>query len=58
MWRTVTETVRNGLDSASGPALNGRMSRHDPRIDDYIAQAAPFARPILERLREQVLAAG
>jgi uncharacterized protein YdeI (YjbR/CyaY-like superfamily) len=34
------------------------MSRHDPRIDDYIAQAAPFARPILERLREQVLAAG
>ena len=33
------------------------MPRHDPRVDTYIANAAPFARPILERLREQVLAA-
>lgn len=26
----------------------------DPRIDAYIAKAAPFARPILEKVREQV----
>ena len=29
------------------------MSR-DPRIDDYIAKAAPFARPILNHVRERV----
>lgn len=33
------------------------MPRHDPRIDAYLANAAPFAQPILERLRELVLAA-
>jgi uncharacterized protein YdeI (YjbR/CyaY-like superfamily) len=33
------------------------MSRHDPRIDAYIAQAAEFARPILEAARERVHAA-
>lgn len=33
------------------------MGPHDPRIDAYIAQAAPFARPLLERLRAQVHAA-
>ena len=27
------------------------MSRHDPGVDAYIAKAAPFAQPILERLR-------
>jgi uncharacterized protein YdeI (YjbR/CyaY-like superfamily) len=27
------------------------MSGHDPRVDAYIANAAPFAQPILERLR-------
>lgn len=32
------------------------MSR-DPRIDAYIARAAPFARPILERIRHRVHAA-
>ena len=31
------------------------MSR-DPRIDDYIAKAAPFARPILEHVRTRVQA--
>lgn len=30
------------------------MPTLDPRIDDYIARAAPFARPILGRLRELV----
>ena len=30
---------------------------HDARIDAYIAKAAPFARPILERVRERVHAA-
>jgi uncharacterized protein YdeI (YjbR/CyaY-like superfamily) len=34
-----------------------RMSRHDPRVDAYIAQAGEFARPILNRVRELVLAA-
>lgn len=29
------------------------MSR-DPRIDAYVAKAAPFARPILEKVRERV----
>ena len=29
------------------------MSR-EPRIDAYIAKAAPFARPILEKARERV----
>lgn len=30
------------------------MSTRDPRVDAYIEQAAPFARPILEHLREVV----
>lgn len=30
------------------------MANKDPRIDAYIASAAPFARPILERFREAV----
>ncbi|PWK87687.1 YdeI/OmpD-associated family protein [Fulvimonas soli] len=33
------------------------MNGHDPRVDAYIAQAAPFARPILERPRAAVHAA-
>ncbi len=32
-------------------------ARTDPRIDTYIAKSAPFARPILERLRTTVHAA-
>jgi len=28
--------------------------RRDPRVDAYIAKAAPFARPILEKVRERV----
>lgn len=30
------------------------MGKRDPRVDAYIRKAAPFARPILERLREAV----
>jgi uncharacterized protein YdeI (YjbR/CyaY-like superfamily) len=30
------------------------MGTRDPRIDTYIATAAPFARPILERIRDTV----
>ncbi len=30
------------------------MPKTDPRVDAYIAKAAPFARPILEHLRELV----
>jgi uncharacterized protein YdeI (YjbR/CyaY-like superfamily) len=33
------------------------MSQTDPRIDAYIARAAPFAQPILEHLRAVVYAA-
>lgn len=33
------------------------MSKSDPRIDAYIAKAAPFARPILGKLRKLVHAA-
>jgi hypothetical protein len=33
------------------------MSRRDPRVDAYIKKSAPFAQPILARLREQVHAA-
>lgn len=29
----------------------GRMNHRDPRVDAYIAKAAPFARPILEHVR-------
>src|SRR5690242_10381858 len=30
------------------------MAKKDPRVDTYIAQAAPFARPILRHLRSIV----
>lgn len=30
------------------------MGNRDPRVDAYIAKAAPFARQILEKLRELV----
>jgi uncharacterized protein YdeI (YjbR/CyaY-like superfamily) len=30
------------------------MGKKDPRVDDYIVRAAPFARPILKRLRKIV----
>jgi uncharacterized protein YdeI (YjbR/CyaY-like superfamily) len=33
---------------------NPRMADHDPRVDDYIANAALFARPILTHLRTLV----
>src|SRR5687768_2890929 len=33
------------------------MATRDPRIDAYIAKAAPFAKPILEEVRERVHAA-
>ena len=33
------------------------MAGRDPRVDAYIAKSAPFARPILESLRDMVHAA-
>jgi uncharacterized protein YdeI (YjbR/CyaY-like superfamily) len=33
------------------------MGQRDPRVDAYIARAAPFAQPILERLRSDMHAA-
>ena len=33
------------------------MGKRDPRIDTYIAKAAPFAQPILEHFRDVVHAA-
>ena len=33
------------------------MGKHDPRVDAYIAKAAPFAKPILRHIRQLVHAA-
>jgi uncharacterized protein YdeI (YjbR/CyaY-like superfamily) len=33
------------------------MASKDPRVDEYIAKAAPFAQPILKHIRKQVHAA-
>jgi uncharacterized protein YdeI (YjbR/CyaY-like superfamily) len=33
------------------------MSKHDPRVDDYIAKSADFAKPVLHRIRKLVHAA-
>ncbi len=33
------------------------MSKHDPRVDAYIAQSADFAKPVLNRIRKLVHAA-
>jgi len=33
------------------------MSKHDPRVDEYIAKSADFAKPILNRVRKLVHAA-
>lgn len=37
---------------------NGKKTQRDARVDDYIAHAPEFARPILARLRELVHAGG
>ena len=34
------------------------MPRRDPRVTAYIRRRAPFARPILKRLRARILAGG
>src|SRR5262249_52652915 len=41
------------MDCYSGSPVR----KHEPKIDAYIAKAAPFARPIIEHLREVVHAA-
>jgi hypothetical protein len=38
------------MDLKGGASMNGK----DKRVDDYIAKAAPFARPILAHLRRMV----
>jgi hypothetical protein len=43
--------------SAREPATHAGSTPRDPRIDAYIAQAAPFAQPLLAALREGVHAA-
>jgi hypothetical protein len=30
------------------------MAQKDPRVDEYISKAAPFARPILKHLRKMM----
>jgi uncharacterized protein YdeI (YjbR/CyaY-like superfamily) len=45
------------LDGSERTALNARMERHDSRVDAYLAAAAPFARPILNTLRQRILGA-
>jgi uncharacterized protein YdeI (YjbR/CyaY-like superfamily) len=42
---------------ANRPSSKPTMPSADPRVDAYIAKAAPFAQPILEHLRAQVHAA-
>lgn len=45
----------SGWRERAGPGSALRMNRrHDPRVDAYIAQAAPFAQPILRHLRALV----
>src|SRR5687768_2814886 len=38
----------------SAPIVPSLMAKKDPRIDAYIAKAAPFAQPILKHLRKIV----
>lgn len=58
MWTRRGPGVRAvALDGPARPVLNASMSRHDPRVDAYIAGSAEFARPILNKVRELVLAA-
>src|SRR5690606_19146169 len=45
---------RAGFGLCSLGSAGGIMSEHDPRIDAYIAKAAPFAQPILEHIRAMV----
>lgn len=37
-----------------GKTIGAGMARKDPRVDEYIKKAAPFARPILRHLRKIV----
>ena len=39
---------------ADRPGARAGMAKRDPKVDAYIAEAAPFARPILRRLRKIV----
>src|SRR5690606_30165842 len=45
---------RTGFGLCSLGSTGGSMSERDPRIDAYIAKAAPFAQPILEHIRAMV----
>lgn len=43
-----------GEEYLANLSLAFRMKNKDPRVDEYIAAAAPFARPILKHLRKVV----
>jgi uncharacterized protein YdeI (YjbR/CyaY-like superfamily) len=53
LWR-----LRSNLDNAAAALVfrSARfpMGRKDPRVDAYIAKAAPFAQPILKHIRDLV----
>src|SRR5262245_55905360 len=42
------------LPEATGGMIMRGMGKKDPRVDAYVAKSAPFARPILRRLRTLV----
>ena len=45
------------IENHSGISHSAGMPKKDPRVDDYIAQSADFARPILARVRKLIHAA-
>jgi uncharacterized protein YdeI (YjbR/CyaY-like superfamily) len=50
--------VRNRLTEPASHFDHAVMAKKDPRVDAYIKNAAPFARPILKHLRKIVHRAG
>ena len=55
--RPQPQPVRDRCRHCPADARRRHPLSRDPRIDAYIAKAAPFARPILEHVRERVHAA-
>src|SRR5262245_21221665 len=61
LWVTRGSPIRKTSRSHRGRALrehrlveSDRMAKKDPRVDDIIAKAPAFARPLLSRLRKAV----
>ena len=56
-WNKGDEFEAARLKALDEAKKGGREVKKDPRVDAYIAKAAPFARPILKKLRAAVHAA-